>query len=464
MGHNAPSITEMAHDARMTLKEIRSNLLSPALPAAALLFGMVFFLAFASFSGLPWQPTATITLYCALFVWVALLAWRQRKLWGGIGVIDVLFGAFIFLVLVSLLIQGFTWAGPWKYGRYLPFMAIMPYMCGRLMRVQDTQLFFRVVASAALVMLMLLAIDYWQNAAMYTELGRWRFFGHYYSSLLIGALLAGSLIAFSFRFLIGGADPSQPLLRRAVGHVALGLVTAALVWVAARGAFLAGIMGTICLVLIVRYLPLSRRLAFFLYLAVIIGLVTFLLPKSHAERYETLLTTPFSIYVESASEPAARASGPIMGEASCLPLKQGMNSVAIRWVLYQEAVAMFINSPWWGVGAASFGRHSCAGEMGYPHSAILQAFAELGVIGGLLFVGLILASFISFYQKAVKVNATYSTQAAQQALAWFMMYLVATQISGNYFTDAGFYLLAGVAAGMQSSSAWNDGVGGSNVE
>src|SRR6266545_6198348 len=106
------------------LSHMRSYLISPALPAAALLLGMVFCLAFAQFAGLHWQQSATITLYGVLFVWVALLAWRQRRLWIRFGMIDALFWAFMLLVLASLAIQGVSSPGARKYGRYLPFMAI----------------------------------------------------------------------------------------------------------------------------------------------------------------------------------------------------------------------------------------------------------------------------------------------------------------------------------------------------
>lgn len=456
-----------------SVSHIRAYLISPALPAAAHLLGMVFCLALAQFSGLHWQRSATITLYGVLFVWVALLAWRQRRLWIQFGMIDALFLAFILLVLASLAMQGISSPGAQKYGRYLPFMAIVPYVCGRLMRPRDVHLLSSIIAAAAPVMFMLLAIDYWQHAEAYHARSRIPFFGHYYAPLLIGALLAGSLIVFSFRSLTeGAADSSQPLLRREVSLVASGLVMMAMVWIVARGALLAGMLGTICVVLTVRHVSLSRRFVFLLYLAVIVSLTSFSLPKPQAHLYQAhlytdVLTMPDSSDV-GALQPATLASEtisePIKGKASCRPLEQGTNSVAIRWMLYQEAGEMFVQSPWWGVGAASFGRYSCTGVMGYPHSTILQAFAELGVIGGLVFVWLMFAAFIRFFQKAVKVNATHSAQAAQLALAWFMMYLVAYQISGNYFTAAGFYLLAGVAAGMQPNSAWNDGVGESNVE
>lgn len=460
-----------------SVSRMRSYLLSPALPAAALLFGMVFCLAFSQFAGLRWQQSATITLYGVLFVWVGLLAWRQRRLWIRFGMIDALFWAFILLVLVSLAIQGVFSPEAQKYGRYLPFMAIVPYVCGRLMRPRDVHLLSGIVASAGLVMLILLVIDYWKNAAAYKIYSRWPFFGHDYAPLLIGALLAGSLIVFYFRSLTGNANSSKPLLRRAANLAAMSLISVALVWVAARGAILSGLLGIFCLTLILRQCSLLNRLMLILYLTGLLAFSFQFLPQSQTSLYQRLITKPNPAFlVESektgphqdgsilgSKKAGPQQDGPILGTASCQPFEKGVNSVAIRWVLYREAVAMFMDRPWWGVGAASFGRHSCTGVLGYPHSSILQAFAELGVIGGLLFVGLILAAFVSFFRKAVKVKAAHSIQAAQLTLAWFTLYFVACQISGNYFTDAGFYLLAGVAAGMQSSPVWNHGVGSSNV-
>lgn len=447
-----------------SVSQMRSYLLSPALPAAALLFGMVFCLAFSQFAGLRWQQSATITLYGVLFVWVGLLAWRQRRLWIRFGMIDALFLAFILLVLASLAIQGIFSPEAQKYGRYLPFMAIVPYVCGRLMRPRDVHLLSGIVASAGLVMLILLVIDYWQNAAAYKIYSRWPSFGHDYAPLLIGALLAGSLIVFYFRSLAGNANASKPLLRRAADLAAVSLISVALAWVAARGAILSGLLGIFCLTLILRQRSLLNRLMLILYLSGLLALSFQFLPQPQASLYQRLITKPNATFLAESKKISPQQDGLILGAASCQPFEKGVNSVAIRWVLYREAVAMFVDRPWWGVGAASFGRHSCTGVLGYPHSSILQAFAELGVIGGLLFVGLMLAAFVSFSRKAVAVNAAHSTQAAQLALAWFTMYLVASQISGNYFTDAGFYLLAGVAAGMQSNSAWNDGVWGSNVK
>ena len=278
------------------------------------------------------------------------------------------------------------------------------------------------------------------------------------------ALLAGALIVFYFRSLTGGADSSKPLLRRAADLAAVSLISVVLVWVAARGALLSGLLGIFCLTLILRRCSLFNRLILVLYLTGLLALSFQFLPQPQALFYQRLITKPNATFMAESGKASLQQDAPILGTASCRPFEAGLNSVAMRWVLYREAVAMFVDRPWRGVGAASFGRHSCTGVMGFPHSTILQTFAELGVMGGLLFVGLMSAAFVGFFRKAVEANATYATQAAQLALAWFTMYLAADQIYGNYFMAAGFYLLAGVAAGMRSNPAWNNGVEESNVE
>jgi len=48
----------------------------------------------------------------------------------------------------------------------------------------------------------------------------------------------------------------------------------------------------------------------------------------------------------SSTKPVLGAAGPILGEASCQPFKEGNNSVAMRWVLYREGVAMLVAHPY----------------------------------------------------------------------------------------------------------------------
>jgi len=292
---------------------MRSCLLSPALPAIALLFGMVFCLAFALFAGLHWQRAATITLYSVLFVWVSLLAWRQRRLWTRLGGGDALFLAFILLVPASLAIQGVTRPEAQKYGSYLPFMAIVPYVCGRLMQLRDVRLLFSIVASAGLIMLVLLAIDYWQNAATYKIYTRWPFFGYDYAPLLIGTLLAGSLIVFYFRSLTGNTDSPKPLLGRTANLAAVSLISVALIWVAARCAILSGLLGIFYLVLILRQCPLRNRLMLTLYLTGLMALSFQFLPQHQTSLYERLITKPNATFFAESGQPSSQLDGPLCG-------------------------------------------------------------------------------------------------------------------------------------------------------
>ena len=451
---------------------------------------MVFFLAIAQFVGLQWHSSFTITLYGGLFAWVAVLAWNQRSYWASIGVIDILFGAFVLWVLISLLVQGTPEQAAWRYGRFLPFLVVLPYVCGRLMQVTAVRVFSRIVASAGIVMLVLLVIDYWQRLASLEVYSRWPFFGFDFALLLIAMLLAASLIILTFFFLTGAGKNFKHLsLRQWASLVILGLTAAAMVAVAARGALLAGVLGVFCVVLITQHWSLSKKMQFLLYLAVMMGSAYLLLPKPQIQVYANLGamsdilvgSSEYSARFRDPTNPAwfppnrswnpatrewdlvKRTSKPILGTDSCRAIDRGINSLAIRWTLYQEAGAIFVKNPVWGVGAASFGRYSCAGEMGFPHSTILQSFAELGIVGGLLYGGLLITAFLSLIRRAFTSATKPVDTAAQLSLPLFVMYLLVDQLYGNYFMAAGSYFLIGVAASMRSNPEWNDAPEVSNV-
>lgn len=77
-----------------------------------------------------------------------------------------------------------------------------------------------------------------------------------------------------------------------------------------------------------------------------------------------------------------RALSRIRSATRFKPIVYGVSSVAIRRVLYGEAVDLALAHPLTGIGASKCGFYSCGGWGAYPHSTFLQAFAELGVVGG----------------------------------------------------------------------------------
>ncbi len=451
----------------------------------ALLYGMVFCLAFAQFAGLRWNSSITIGFYLGLFTWVALLVLRQRVLWTGFKKTDALFCVFILWVLVSLLINGAEQAA-WGFGRYLPFLVILPYVCGRLMRAFDLSLFYKIIVWAGVLLLLLLVIDYRQHLSKLEIYSRWPFFGFDYAVLLVAMLLAATLVALSFFFLTGSGKNYRQLSSRQVLQLAiLGVIGAAMVVAASRGALLLGVFGTICVVLIVEHWSFSKRLQFLLFLAVFMSSAYLLLPKQQAQIYSKSLAMPNEILVSDSrafeldsiwdklswawrraalgGKYAGEKSIPIFGAASCRPIEQGVDSVAIRFVLYQEAKEIFTKSPFWGVGAASFGRYSCAGMMGYPHSTILQSFAELGIVGGLLYCGLLFVALFGFIRQAFSSGEKTQNTLGKLSVSLFLMYLLTDQLYGNYFMAAGSYFLVGVAASIPTNPPWSGATEPGNV-
>jgi hypothetical protein len=433
---------------------------TPALPAAALLFGMVFCLALAHFAGVSWLPVATITFYVALFAWVSGMLWLRRASLGRLGIMDMLFAAFVVIVLGSLAATPGKTGAAQKYLRYLPFMMVAPYLCGRLMRGADMTIFMRVTLIAGVAMPPLLLLDRFTSVGR--ELGRWPFFGHDHGALLVGTLLAVALIALCVHAL----DSWNPGAgRRWITYGLIGLMTACLVWVMARGWLIAGLAGVTVVSLSMRHRAPVIRASLFAFVVGVVALSLTTLPATGF--YSGLLTAPAltapaltapaptapapTAPAPTAPAPVTAVAGPILGEASCQPFRDGVNSVAIRSVLYQEAVAMFTKNPVFGVGATRFGDYSCTGPGGgYPHSTILQGFAELGLVGGGLLAGLLALAALTLMRTLPTAEAATNGSAAVFALALFAALLAADQIYGNYFMSAGMWLMLGFAASLRT--------------
>lgn len=436
----------------MKLHIVPAWLLSPALPAAGLLYGMLFCLAIAHLMGWMWTPLETKIFYGALLSWGGVLAWQSRPLPRTPVLTDKLFGLFVLGILISSLAHGGADSAALKYLQFVPFMVVLPYILGRIMAPDDARLLVRILVWAGPLILLLAIFDYDQSRETMTTGPRWIFFGADHSPLLISFMLSASLIASTFMLF----TQHRSAWRQAALLVVQGMSVAALVFVAARGGLLGAMLGVALLMLAMRGVSVVRRAGFLMYLSAVLVFAFAVLPNPQSELYAKLMTDPNIVYkASSGADTAASGTTPILGEAACIPFTEGQNSVSMRWVLYKEAVAVFMSAPWVGIGAASFGRHSCAGVAGYPHSTILQSFAELGVAGGLLFVGLI-ASAIAGSSRAAGAPRQWMMPLT---LGMLVQYLATDQLYGNYFMAAGTYFWIGVAASMQSNSEWSPPVG-----
>ncbi|WP_310446587.1 O-antigen ligase family protein [Thiobacillus sp.] len=434
----------------MKLRIVPAWLLSPALPAAGLLYGLLFCLAIAHLMGWMWPPLATKIFYGALFSWVGVLAWRSRPLPRSPVLADKLFGLFVLGVLVSLLAHGRADSSAMKHLQFVPSLVVLPYIIGRIMTPGDARLLVRVLVWAGPLILLLAIFDYYQSRETMTAGPRWIFFGTDHSPLLISFMLSASLIASTFMLFM----QHRTAWRQAALLVVQGISVVSLVFVAARGVLLGAMLGMVFMMFATRGVPVVRRVGFLMYLSAVLIFAFFVLPNPQSELYAKLMTDPNIAYQTSFAEApnfgadtAVSGATPILGEAACSPFKEGQNSISMRWVLYKEAVAVFLGAPWGGVGAALFGRHSCAGVGGYPHSTILQSFAELGAAGGLLFVGLMAWTMASLLRAGRTKHWMLPL-----VLGMAVQYLATDQFYGNYLMAAGTYFWVGMTASMQSNS------------
>lgn len=433
----------------MTSHSVPAWLLSPALPVAGVLHGMLFCLAISHITGFAWPPLVTRVLYGVLLVSAGVLVWQRRAAPAAWVAADTLLALFLVGALFSWVLYAQGESATVKYLQFIPFMVVLPYVLGRIMTPRDTVLLVRLLAWAGPLTIVLAVIDYAQYGEAIMIGSRVLFFGVAHGPLLISFALAGSLVASGYLLFTHGSTRGQKIALL----LTQGMCIAALVLVAGRGGLLAALLGLSVLMALVRHVSALWKVGVMTYLAVVMIFSFFFLPSPQSELYARLLTNPGTVYhgtvrgmpvlsIEVAAEP-------ILGDESCRPFQEGVNSVAMRWVLYREAVAMFQAVPWTGVGAAMFGRYSCVGVGGYPHSTILQAFAELGIVGGLLFAGLMATPV-----RNLRRQSNSGHRMAPFVMAMFAQSLLTDQLYGTYFMAAGTYFWVGTTASMRSSVAW----------
>jgi len=134
----------------------------------------------------------------------------------------------------------------------------------------------------------------------------------------------------------------------------------------------------------------------------------------------------------------------------CEALSDGQDSTSIRLVLWRETAAVAAGNVLAGVGPHQFWRYTCV-HLAVPHNTILQAFAELGLLGGIPY-----AAFVAFVgvglARALLSGLRARDPAAQAAvlpvaLLWGVA-LACDQLYGNVFMNFQFMLASGVAVSL----------------
>lgn len=336
-------------------------------------------------------------------------------------------------------------------------MVIVPYISGRCIGDRENlDVFRKIILFAGLIIMPLLVVD--RLLFQIIEHGRTAFFGMNHSPLMIGALLTAALICLQSYVLSSGMfGHVQSRIMKFTGYALLCIMTGCLIWVSARGWLVAWIVGALAMTWMVKRVKLSKRITVMLVIilttASFVKFIHFIDPDFGAVYLIAgdALNVDSYFKLEEAGSVLVAAT-PVLGQASCAPLKIGVDSIAIRWVLYQEAIHMFLQKPLYGVGAGAFGWYSCLGFDGYPHSTGLQVISELGVLGGVIFVVLIALSGVTFIREIRGVQSVNEMLVTTFLASLFVSVCVADQIYGNFFMALAFWLLIGISASIRGDS------------
>jgi O-antigen ligase len=403
-----------------------------------LLWGLFCTQILAYFLDIRWSRKFSIILYLILGGLFFILIFKRRVQCYRFSSIDFLVSLFWLLVATSLVFRFELREGAINYLTYIPFMCVLPYFCGRLINMGQLRIFMQAVAILALIIIGAAIIDRaYFSKPLNPEL-RWPFFGHDHGRLMLGSLLAPALL--TALFWCNSLKKNRFNLSDGLAYCFVIVITIALVWSTARGWLLAGTVSFFLMVLFAN--GMSRWFRLFLVISVTAAMAIsyLLLPK---------VDPNFSAFLAHSVEQGSVLSSQRYDNAldpTCTEF-ESTNSQNVRLALYKEAIKIFFSAPVFGVGAGNYGSHSCWRKANsYPHNTVLQAYAELGIVGGSLFIIVLAVAFYRLLRRALDSNHQRELSVSLFAFAGFSLYLIIDQFYGNYLTTSGTWLFLGFAA------------------
>ncbi|MEE8261287.1 MAG: O-antigen ligase family protein [Gammaproteobacteria bacterium] len=391
------------------------------LALALLLNGGIYYVALQH-----WFQIAHLALVVGAFVSLAAYATAIGRLAGiprlRVTVIDWFFAAFLWVILASITFHGFL--GKEAFLLYFSVFMLGPYVCARLLSEAGIGKLLRYTVLLGIVGLPFLVWEVILVAETYANSDRMVLFGRYFAPGVAG-LLIGSLVVLAVALILRPGIRS--LDKRAL--VVFTVIILPAIWVAvymgARGPVVATLLIIFGLVAFAHWLKLAHRALLLSMLTACVLLAVQTLPEARIDLYKQMYTST----------------------------EEAGNSPMIRRSLYLDAIAMSTESPVHGVGAGNFGIYASSFQdyLGSPHSSLLHVLSELGIIGGLIFGGLIFATFMKLTRLYWGARVSLETR----VIAWLLgalwaFYVVHDQFSGNYFSSMPFYLLTGCVATLTS--------------
>jgi len=437
---------------------------SPAVPLVILMGGHFFYLGFLYFANIQGGSTLrTGAFFGLLYLYVFISSWRHWRCLR-VQTVDLLFACFVILLLLSLMIHENR--GQERYLQFLPFFVVFPYLAGRLCSSETIKQFifgYVWITWGALILIAPWLLER-LNDSVPPEL-RPYIFGVGQTSIYAGQLVGGVLTLLVSYLLL---QRNWGVLRWAMAGLMFLLVTS-LIILTARGPLMTA-LATIAIALATASWARPRQRALMAgWLAACVVLAIVALPPRYAGFFVQGMSGAvkevksdeayfFALYLHKDrrhiqdQDVWTEYKGPLQGCITLANKGAAVGSWGARVWLYREALEQFISSHGRGVGVGGFGERVCGDSGLSPHSTLLQAFVELGLLGGAAFLAIIVWTTHYLWTALRSTSVGMRAIASLLASLW-CFYVLFDQVNGHYLANAGFFLLTGACAALRDESS-----------
>ena len=444
VAHKKDATGYMMHNGYVSL------LFLPSLPAWLLVGGMFWYLMALYYFGVESSRTATSLYFGGLALWLSSVLLPRVRTYKFVWV-DALFFLFVAVLIGRGVSAWLTEHEVYSYFKYFPFLVVLPYLAGRLFELRDIQSFLDVVIGASIVAFPVVAIEL---KAAPANIDRPLLFGYSHGALLAGMTFALGAIAIAGKFLRRGTGGGS-VLQDSFWLSLLGIFSYMLVVISARGFLAAMLLAMFLLLLVCGSCGWGRKVLVAVAVMIPLLLALQLNPqRAGFVAYGVQGLSVATVNAVSTAEGRSLSDSENEGGNRCAELfgdaTHRGNSFAARAQLWMDSFSILKSDPIMGVGPGRFGSYSCAP---YPHSTVLHAMSELGLLGGislLMLMGGVAASLLK--------RLFSSVYEAGDASCWslfgiFLLICLSDQVYGNYFQAGMFFLVCGMAVSLSMGSS-----------
>ena len=359
--------------------------------------------------------------------------------------IDVMFC--LVSVLLAVHLKVFTLDASLRDWALLVTFWIGPYAAARLVSVQDITRFLKILGAVTLTISA--ATIAWQISMQLTVGDNLRpvMLGVNHGVLIV-ALALGIFVAIQ----ASGASETKSTATWTRPIIA-ALVIAELVVLGARGVVIA----TIATGLLMALAPArdGRRGRIAVFAAILVGATLALILDNVARDFMVRAYLPLE-QSAGAGVPteSVKASVPIervkqVSKEECDQLNKMVDSTPIRLWLLRKGLSLFQDTPVFGIGLENYAAYTCPGS--FPHSTILQAFVEMGAIGGIAYVLMLGTATFSLIVLAID-RLLSASRTAIVVLALLSFFIILDQFYGRILLSSTVGLFLGFSATLVTKS------------